>query len=499
MSGEIYTQAPQGQPQKVAVSLITDAAEIPTTLTFTKGASEAVVSPDGKQVAFIVRGDVFVTSVEYGTTKQITHTPATEKGLSFAPDNRTLVYASERSGNWQLYTARIAREEDPNFPNATLIDEEVLLPSETVERMYPQFSPDGKEVAFIEDRSRLMVVNLATKQVRQVTDGSLWYSTDGNFSYSWSPDGKWFTLECIGNRHDPYSDIGLVRADGTGKVVNLTGSGYTSSSPRWVMDGNAILFTTERYGMRNHASWGSLDDVMLVFVNQDAYDKFRLSKEDYELQKELEKEQDEAADKKDDKKKDDKKSDKKKEEPAKDIVVELDGIQDRIVRLTPNSSSLASAILSKDGEQLYYLSSFEGGFDMWKMDLRKHETKLLHKMDAGWGNMELDKEGKNLFVLGAGTLQKMDTGSDALKPISYKAVMKMDRAAEREYMFDHVCKQEKKRFYEVNMHGVDWEMLSASYRKFLPHINNNYDFAELLSELLGELNVSHTGKLGNSV
>lgn len=491
--GEIYTQAPQGQPQKVAVSLITDAAELPETLTFTKGASEAVVSPDGKQVAFIVRGEVFVTSVEYGTTKQITHTPATEKGLSFAPDNRTLVYASERSGNWQLYTARIAREEDPNFPNATLIDEEVLLPSETVERMYPQFSPDGKEVAFIEDRSRLMVVNLATKQVRQVTDGSLWYSTDGNFSYSWSPDGKWFTLECIGNRHDPYSDIGLVRADRTGKVVNLTGSGYTSSSPRWVMDGNAILFTTERYGMRNHASWGSLDDVMLVFVNQDAYDKFRLSKEDYELQKELEKEQDEAADKKDDKKKDDKKSDKKKEEPAKDIVVELDGIQDRIVRLTPNSSSLASAILSKDGEQLYYLSSFEGGFDMWKMDLRKHETKLLHKMDAGWGNMELDKEGKNLFVLGAGTLQKMDTGSDALKPVSYKAVMKMDRAAEREYMFDHVCKQEKKRFYEVNMHGVDWEMMSASYRKFLPHINNNYDFAELLSELLGELNVSHTG------
>ena len=62
--GEIYTQAPQGQPQKVAVSLITDAAELPETLTFTKGASEAVVSPDGKQVAFIVRGEVFVTSVE---------------------------------------------------------------------------------------------------------------------------------------------------------------------------------------------------------------------------------------------------------------------------------------------------------------------------------------------------------------------------------------------------------------------------------------------------
>ena len=69
------------------------------------------------------------------------------------------------------------------------------------------------------------------------------------------------------------------------KIINLTNSGYTSGSPRWVLDGNAILFITERYGMRAHASWGSLNDVMLVFMNQDAYDKFRLSKEDYELTK----------------------------------------------------------------------------------------------------------------------------------------------------------------------------------------------------------------------
>ena len=60
-------------------------------------------------------------------------------------------------------------------------------------------------------------------------------------------------------------------------------------------------------------------------------------------------------------------------------------------------------------------------------------------------------------------------------------------------MFDHVYKQQQKRFYNANMHGVNWDTMSAAYRKFLPHINNNYDFAELLSEWLGELNVSHTG------
>ena len=526
--GELYTQKSGARPEKVKVELVRDDEQQLATLKFSQGATSASVSPDGKQVAFIVRGDVFVTSTDYATTKQITNTPAKEAAVSFAPDNRTLVYASERTGNWQLYTAKISRKEDPNFPNATLIEEEVLLPSKTVERTYPQYSPDGKELAFIEDRNRLMVLNLKTKKVRQVTDGSTWYNTGGGFDYEWSPDGKWFTLEFIGNRHDPYSDVGIVSAQG-GAITNLTNSGYISGAPRWVLDGNAILFQTERYGMRAHASWGSQQDVMLVFLNQDAYDRYRLSKEDFELLKEFEKEQKKAKEKDDEKTKDGKKSkaekadkgnankgktdkskadkekskvdsskDSNQDESAddkadqKEILVELNGIEDRIVRLTPNSSDLGSAILSKDGEDLYYFSAFEGGYDLWKMNLREKDTKRLHKLNTGWASLMLDKKG-DIFLLGSRIMQKMDAKSDALKSISYQAEMKMDLAAERETMFDHVYKQHQKRFYNVNMHGVDWDAMTNAYRKFLPHIDNNYDFAELLSEWLGELNVSHTG------
>lgn len=496
--GEIYTQKQGDKPQKVKIDIIRDDQNTIADLNFSNGATSATVSPDGKQVAFIVRGEVFVTSTDYNTTKQITHTPAREAGLTFSPDNRTLAYASERNGNWELYMAKIARKEEANFPNATAIEEEVLLPSDKTERTYPQFSPDGKELAFIEDRNRLMVLNLETKKVRQVTDGSTWFSTGGGFDYSWSPDGKWFTLEFIGNRHDPYSDIGMVSAQGR-KIINLTNSGYTSGSPRWVLDGNAILFITERYGMRAHASWGSQDDAMLIFLNQDAYDKYCLSKEDYELRKELEAEQKKAQGKDagKGKKKSQKDTGKDKADDdspqVKDIIVELKNLEDRIVRLTPNSSDMGSVIISKDGETLYYLAAFEDGYDLWKMDLRKKETRLLHKMDAGWASMEMDKSGKNLFLLGGKAMQKMDVASNELKPVNYQAQVKMDLAAEREYMFDHVYKQQQKRFYNTNMHNVDWDSMSAAYRKFLPHINNNYDFAELLSEWLGELNVSHTG------
>lgn len=358
--GEIYTQQPDATPKKVGIEIVRDDQPQFDYLKSSDAATSTTVSLDGKQIAFTMRGEVFVTSADYATTKQVTHTPAREAGLSFAPDNRTLAYASERNGNWQLYLAKIARKEDPNFPNATLIEEEVLLPSATVERAYPQFSPDGKELAFIEDRNRLMVVNLETKKVRQITDGSTWYSTGGGFDYTWSPNGKWFTLEFIGNRHGPYSDIGLVSAQGGGDIVNLTNSGYMSGSPRFALDGNAILFTTERYGMRAHASWGSLNDAMLVFLNQDAYDKYCLSKEDYELRKELEKEQKKANEKDDSKKKGKDKKDKEKkddeadkDEKQKDIVVELKNIEDRVVRLTPNSSDMGSTIISKDDETLY--------------------------------------------------------------------------------------------------------------------------------------------------
>ncbi len=481
--GEIYTQQPGSKPKKVDISLVSDDAPTVTTFNFSQDASSASVSPDGKQVAFVVRGNIFVTSTDYSTTKQITDTPALEDEPSFAPDNRTLAYASERTGNWQLYTAKIVRKGEKNFPNATLIKEDVLLPSNTVERRCPKFSPDGKEIAFIEDRKRLMVYNIEKKKTRQITDGSKWYSMVNEFTYQWSPDGKWFVLDFISNRHDPYTDIGIVSAQG-GDIINLTNSGYTSSSPIWVMDGNAILFKSDRYGMRSHASWGSQDDVMLVFMNKEAYDRYQLSREDYEMLKELEEEET------DEEEIEEENPENINKDEKEDINIEIDGIEDRFVRVTPYSANMGSAILSKDGDDLYYFSQTGDGVSLWKMNIHEKEAHRIERQE-GRAAMAMDDDG-NIYLLGS-TMQKLNPKTDKLKKITYQAEMKMNLAEEREAMYNHVYKQEKMCFYDVNMHGVDWEGMTETYRKFLPHINNNYDFAWLLSELLGELNVSHTG------
>jgi Tol biopolymer transport system component/C-terminal processing protease CtpA/Prc len=484
--GEIYTLKPGEKPRKLAVEIVGENKSNDIEELDGRGANTSAVSPDGKQIASVMRGEIFVSSTDYKYTKRITNSAAQDNMPSFSADGKSLVYASEKSGVWSLYIARISRPEETYFFNSTTISEEPLFKASDTERMYPRYSPDGREIAFVEDRRKLMVYNIADKTTRQITDGSGEPESSGNVGYAWSPDSKWFSIVYTANKHEPYYDIGLVSARG-GAVTNLTGSGYTDTNPRWVLGGDAILFSSERYGMRNHASWGSLNDAMIVFMNQKAYDKFRLSEDDFKLLQEEEKNRKKGAK---DKSGDGAQSDSAKK-ASKDIVVELKNIEDRIIRLTPNSSDMSDAVLTDEGDKLYYLASFEKGYDLWSINTRTRETKLEVK-DAGRASLVLDKDGKVLFLLGRNT-QKITLAGNKKEAITVAARMDLDLAAEREYMFNHVWTQELKRFYTVDMHGTDWNLMKRTYSKFLPHINNNFDFSELLSEMLGELNVSHTG------
>ena len=478
-NGEIYTLVPGGQPQKVNITILSDKIDKDIIRQIRSyGATDIAVSPKGKEVAFIMRGDVYVTSIDYKTTKQITNTPDQERDISFAPDGRTLVYSSERNGLWQLYTSTIVRKEEKQFTYATELKEERLTKS-NITSFQPQYSPDGKEIAFLENRTAIRVINLKSKAVRTVMDAKYQYSyADGDQWFQWSPDSKWILSDFIGIGGWNNKDVVLLKADGKGEMVNLTESGYSDTNAKWVLGGKAMIWNSDRSGYRSHGSWGSESDTYIMFFDVDAYNRFTMSKEDLALLEEAEKtEKEEKA---------------KKEKEAKPLTFDLENRFDRIVRLTVNSSRLSDAVLTPKGDVLYYLAAFEGDYDLWEHKLKENTTKILLK-GVGGGALIPDKEGKNIFMCTRSQLKKIEIAGSKVTPIEFEAFFDYRPYGERAYIFNHVYQQVNDKFYVADLQGTDWKGYKEAYQRFLPHINNNYDFAEMLSELLGELNASHTG------
>ena len=490
--GEIYTVRKGGQPQKTAIRIAadTEGKELIRQIR-NSGAYNIKLSPNGKEIGFVMHGDVYVTSIEYRTTKQITNTPEQERYIDFSPDGRTIIYDSERNGVWQIYATTMKNKDEKQFAYATELVEERLTQSDQTS-FQPKYSPDGKHIAFWENRGTLRVMDAKGKNVKTAMDGKFVYSySDGDIDFTWSPDSKWLLSSYIGVGGWNNSDIALVNASGNGEIHNLTESGYNESNAKWVLDGKAMLFCSDRAGYRSHGSWGAEYDAYLMFFDLEAYERYRMNKEERALAKEnmTEKEKKKEEKKEEKEKKEMEKPEAKEMEPLK---FDLENCRDRIVRLTVTPSFLGDILLDKDGENIYYNVAFEKGMDLWHRDLMTGNTELLIK-NVGNGEMMFDKSYKEIYLAADGGIKKVTPQSKAVKNIEFEAQFNYQPYKERAYMFDHVWRQVKDKFYDKNIHGVDWEGYRKTYERFLPYINNNHDFQEMLSEMLGELNASHTG------
>ena len=481
--GEIYINK-AGQEQRLAVSIVADRTEATLVRQLkSDGATSIALSPSGKEVAFVVRGDIYVTSVEYKTTKQITDTPEQERNVSFSPDGRSLVYDAERDGLWQIYLTKIRSPKEKTFTYATELDEERLTDGSRTSQV-PKFSPDGKRVAYFEDRGALRVIDLKTKQTATVLDGKYNYSySDGDLWFEWSPDSRWLLASYIGTGGWLNMDVALVSASGSVAPRNLTNNGYSDGHAMWALGGRAIVFPSDRAGYRSHGSWGAEKDVYIMFLETEAYERFRMTKEEKALKEEADKEA---------KKEDAKEKGKKKKQQKEPLQLDLENARDRTARLTVNSSMLGHFLLSPGGDTLYYQAAFEGRHDLWRHDLREGKTELVMK-GIGGGKMLADSAFKNIFLLSDGKIKKIEIAGNKSKNVDFEATFNYKPYEERQYIFNHVWQQVKDKFYAPKLHGVDWEAYRETYQRFLPHINNNYDFSDMLSEVLGELNASHTG------
>ena len=480
--GELYIIRNGKQPEKVEISIVTDQIESPVEYqNLSSGATRLAVSPNGKEVAVTVRGDVYVTSTDHRTTRRITNTPQQERGITFSKDGRTIYYAAERNGHWGIWKTSLTDKDDKYFTYAVRMEEKpVTAAGETC--FQPQVSPDGEWLAYLKDRTGIVIKNIKNGSEKVLLDKDVNYSySDGDQSYEWAPDSKHILCNYQKNGGWNNEDVAMIDIE-TGEITNLTESGYSDGGFRWALKGKAMTWTSDKGGYRSHGSWGSDRDVYLMLFDRKEHMKFLKDKEDRELEELLKDDKEEKKEKKDSA---------KAEKKAEKLILDLADRHNRIIKLTPYAGRLGDHYLTQDGKKLFYMIRLEKSMDLCMMNMEDKSIKVVSK--GVYGSIYPTADDKYMYLLSGNGISRISTSNGSKESISFSGDFEYKPSEEREYIFNHIWKQVDEKFYVSDIHGIDWKGYKETYAKFLPHIDNKFDFQEMLSEMLGELNGSHTG------
>jgi tricorn protease len=463
--------------------------------------TNADLSPSAKRAVFEARGDLFTVPAEKGDVRNLTHSPAwRERDPAWSPDGKWIAYLSDRSGEYQVHVIG----SDGKTP-----DRQVTKGGSTF-RYAPRWSPDSKKIAFSDKTMTLWVADVETGALTKVAKSD--YSEI--FDYAWSGDSRWIAFAIEGASR--FRLIRLYSLDQKSTTTVSTGM-FEDFSPAFDPAGDYLYFLSRR---TMNPRFGNFEmDYQFSATDRiyaAALKKTTLSpvppQSDEEKGDDKDKKGDDASKdakkddaKKDDAKKDDKKTDgakgedKGKKEPEKPWVIDLDGISGRVAEIPVQPNRLAGLSVFKD--KLLYVrvdepTDFNGGQptgSLMQYDLEKRkETTIL----AGVGNYMPAKEGSKVLY-NAGEQWGIVDVAEGKKPgdgkIDTGTLMTMvDPRQEWMQMFNEAWRLERDFYYDPAMGGLDWQAVGERYRKLVPYVAHRSDLNYILGELIGELSTSHT-------
>ncbi len=422
-------------------------------LTLTSQATEFALSPDGKQVAFVVRGEIFVVNVEKGgEAKSITDHPYRDFDIDWSPDSRKLAFISERDGNREVYIVDVRTRELRRLTNTPDAAES-----------NPEWSPTGNYVAFVRGPfgQQLCWVDVNTGEEKVVVEGPF----IGEFA--WSPDGRWICF----NRRDPannVTDLYIAPWNG-GETVNVTRMPYWNGSIVWTKDGKNIVFRSNR-----------TDDNVDIYVLPLERPKEKLDEEEGESEKKPQER-------------------KEGEKKLPEVKIDFTDIHKRIRRLTATVFNEGSFAVSPDSKTVVFVATPVDQPEIWSVPLEGGSlTRLASGVSAS--QLQFSPDGNRIYFLSTGgTIRYLTRPAGSLSSVNFTARLIVDRVVELQHMFDEGWRLLREQFYDEEMHGVDWDAMREKYRPLIEHVAAKEDFYALVNMMLGELNASHLGIGGPTV
>ncbi len=471
--GQLWQIDPtSGEAAPIPIRVRIDTKRTPVQIEhWSSGFSEVRLSPDGKKVALVARGDVFADFADKETDRElrqgpafrITNTPAREWSITWTPDSRNLIYLSDRNGEVDLFSY--------DFETGT----EVQLTHDGFPKLLPRIAPDGKAIAYIRNRMAIDVLAAIGEQPRELCRARFTVAAD----LCWSPDSRY--LAFIAQDDRLFSNVYIVPTTG-GEPRQITflsnlGGGDLSWSP----DGSFIIFTTEQYRLEAQIARVDLRPPQPIF-RETAFE--RLFKKVNE-----EKTIDNAGDQAD--------SAARATNPVSVSIV-YEGIERRLRLLTPPQMNATAGPISPNGKDLLFLASVAGKADVWTLPLDEPRAdqppRQLTANAARKGWLQFAPDGRSFYYLEDGQLvSRRFPGGNEPNRLTLRAEVEVDFHRAKEQIFTEAWRELRDSFYDPTFRGQDWQTVRERFAPLIRAAQTTEELHTLINLMAGELRASHLG------
>lgn len=484
-----------GDARLISISAGSDTKQQYVTREVFSRADEVEPSPDGKWLALVIRGDVYIQPLSRtpeqevdaprgGEAVNFTNTAGREQSVQWTPESDKLIMLSDKDGDQNIYQLDLNNKQWTRLTSTKGID------------ITPRLSPDGKQLAFYRGTSSLIVTDLETKRERELARGSfrrgVW-----SMPLEWSPDSKWLAFSDYTSGWN--RDIFVMKADGSEKPRNITQYATGNWGPTWTGDGKSMLFASTRGNDIYQLYLLPLKLPELKFTDEM---KFGNPKED------TPKGGEDAANGVDSTASPERtappagkpavKGDNKKAPPVTEI--DFTDIEYRAKVISETLAGVNNYVVSPDGKTCIYESSTtQNEKKLWATDLLTGQSGSVPIPASfkwmAWntgGAFGVYEDGRVVKINAAGSQVQSITGV----PVTARTVL--DRPAELLAMYDEAYRNLKYGFYDPNLHGRDMDAAYRKYRKMIANAVTHEEFDIFTTFMLGELNASHLGVYGES-
>jgi tricorn protease len=481
---------------------------------FNSQADDYDLAPSSRRIAFSIHGEVFTAPVEEGDLKQLTDGPARDRTVAYSPDGKWISYISDQSGREELYVVPV----DGSAPAQKLTEIDAL-------KLGYNWSPDSKEIAFASSDDKLRKLVVATKQVIDLDS-----SRYGAFSTPvWSPDGKW--LAYSKSDISRTSDIYIISASGAEKEPHrVTFDSYSDGNPQFGSDGRKLFF--QRVEPTTGGNQPIATQIYSVWLEKQEKDP-----DDPEERENAEPPAGPAAPPAEGGEgaaAPPARPRPQANRPPREIKMDWDGLKRRTRQITRMPFPILNYTIAPDSRTIVFVTTEPAGpANIPVIYSIQDDGRRLARITAGQpptegaggpgggggfgggiSGLNISRDGRTLFFrerdavysvaisggspgagagAGAAAAAGQGAGAGGRRRINFNVRVRVDRPAEWAEMFDDAWRTMKYRFYDPKMHGMDWDAMRAKYRPLVDFVGDRQELLNILNEMIGELNASHTG------